>query len=621
MVIPHPQPSNSLPQPTNSVRNCGKCSKRVCHRYCKIYCDTCLKYFHYKCSIKINEFELLQKQSIGWTCQPCRHNIFPFNIVESNDDFLNLYIDDPLKDLLLQKKKKCHSCTKTIKKSSPANNCSNCKKYFHLKCSEVPKKGISIPKDWTCCKCSISVLPFSTLDNNTLLLTQQGLSDTSIDGLNNVPSFSIKSLLDKMPGQHFSTDEFISDSIISKYVTAGEYLNQRKSKNNFSIFHLNIASIQKHIDELRTLLFGLKHKFKIICISETRLQDEQPLINLEIEGYTFEHIPTKTQCGGVGIYISNEFDYEIIKEYSICYPNTSESIFVELKNQKSKNLTVGTIYRHHTPVTDFLDIFFTKFLQQITKSRKTCVLCGDFNVDLTQYGNNSIVGTFFDEISSYSFRPLILQPTRVTSRSFTLIDNIFTNNISCHTTGGNIVTSISDHYSQFCHLDLFHNSSNTHKIKFSRDWKNFNKQRFAYELSNLSWDDITADHVTTNTSTNRFYNSITELLDQMAPIKKLNKKERGLVERPWITFGILNSINSRDNLHKDFLKENDPNLKASKFEAYKLKRNLLTTLIRQSKKDYYSKFFLENQSNLKKTWEGIRNLININKKSNVSIEK
>lgn len=107
----------------------------------------------------------------------------------------------------------------------------------------------------------------------------------------------------------------------------------------------------------------------------------------------------------------------------------------------------------------------------------------------------------------------------------------------------------------------------------------------------------------------------------MAPIKRLTKKERGLIERPWITFGILNSIKSRDNLHNDFLKEKDPIIKASKFETYKLKRNLLITLTRQSKKDYYSKFFLENQSNLKKTWEGIRKLININKKINVSIEK
>ncbi len=459
------------------------------------------------------------------------------------------------------------------------------------------------------------------LDNNTFLLTQQGLSDTSIEDLSNVPSFSMKSLLDKMPGQRFSTDEFMSDSIMSKYLTAGEYLNFGKNNNHFSVFHLNIASLQKHIDELRSLLFGLKHKFKVICISETRLHEQQPLINLEIDGYKFEHVPTKTQCGGVAMYISNEFEYDIVKEFSTCHPNTCESIFVELKNKKRENIVVGTIYRHHTVISEFLDTFFRKFLQKITKSRKNCIFCGDFNVDLTQYGNKSMVDSFFDEISSFSFRPLILQPTRVTANSFTLIDNIFTNNISCNSTGGNIVSSISDHYSQFCHLDLFKSNSANKKTTYSRDWKKFNQQRFAYELSNFSWHEITSNDIDTNTSTARFYKMVTDLLDQMAPIKKLTKKEQGLLERPWITFGILNSIKSRDHALSEYLKEKNLSLKASKFKTYKTKRNLLTTLIRQSKKDYYCNYFLENQSNLKKTWDGIRNIIDLNKKSAVSIEK
>ena len=131
------------------------------------------------------------------------------------------------------------------------------------------------------------------------------------DDLNNTPSFSMKSLLDQLPGQTFSTDEFLSDTITSKYYTAGEFLNTRFSKNNFSIFHLNIASLQKHIDELRSFLFSVDHKFKILCITETRLHDSVPLVNVDIEGYTFLHTPTTSQCGGTGLYISNDIEYMI----------------------------------------------------------------------------------------------------------------------------------------------------------------------------------------------------------------------------------------------------------------------------------------------------------------------
>ena len=44
-------------------------------------------------------------------------------------------------------------------------------------------------------------------------------------------------------------------------------------------------------------------------------------------------------------------------------------------------------------------------------------------------------------------------------------------------------------------------------------------------------------------------------------------------------------------------------------------------MIRTSKKDYFAKYFEENNSNVKKTWEGIRNLINVSKKSSTKITK
>ena len=223
-------------------------------------------------------------------------------------------------------------------------------------------------------------------------------------------------------------------------------------------------------------------------------------------------------------------------------------------------------------------------------------------------------------ISSFSFRPLVLQPSRVTSKSFTLIDNIFTNDMSCFSSGGNITSSISDHFAQFCQLDIFEKIP-TSTTKFSRDWRNFNRERFAYEVQNINWDDVLSPDSNSNTSLNEFYSSILDLLDDMAPIKRLTKKENGLIERPWITLGISVSMKTRDDSYKDFLNENDNNLKTIKYSTYKQKRNMVTSLIRLSKNKYYSDFFIENQSNIKKTWEGIRGLLNVSKKSNNQINK
>ena len=82
-----------------------------------------------------------------------------------------------------------------------------------------------------------------------------------------------------------------------------------------------------------------------------------------------------------------------------------------------------------------------------------------------------------------------------------------------------------------------------------------------------------------------------------------------------ITNGILKSISDRDRTHRQFLKEKDNEKKSELHQSYKIKRNLIKTLIRQSKRDYYVHFFEENRSDTKNTWKGIRSIVNISKKT------
>ena len=79
------------------------------------------------------------------------------------------------------------------------------------------------------------------------------------DYVNSMPSFTSQSLLDQIPGQNFETDEFMSETITSKYFTPSEFIEQRLPSNKFSMLHINIASLGKHIDELRCLLDVLNH--------------------------------------------------------------------------------------------------------------------------------------------------------------------------------------------------------------------------------------------------------------------------------------------------------------------------------------------------------------------------
>ncbi len=107
----------------------------------------------------------------------------------------------------------------------------------------------------------------------------------------------------------------------------------------------------------------------------------------------------------------------------------------------------------------------------------------------------------------------------------------------------------------------------------------------------------------------------------MAPLKKLSKKDAALQNKPWITSGILTSMKKRDIFHKDFATEKDPTKKARLGAIFKSYQNLIVTLLRKSKKKYFTDYFEEHRQNMKKTWDGIRNLINVSKKSSTNINK
>ena len=105
--------------------------------------------------------------------------------------------------------------------------------------------------------------------------------------------------------------------------------------------------------------------------------------------------------------------------------------------------------------------------------------------------------------------------------------------------------------------------------KYARNWRIFNKNEFDSELKNINWDNATNPNIGTDHSFDNFYFKIEKLLDEMAPVKKLTKKEMGLKGAPWITYGLLKSMNERDSIYKKFCTEKDPNVKSA------LKRNIL----------------------------------------------
>ena len=141
----------------------------------------------------------------------------------------------------------------------------------------------------------------------------------------------------------------------------------------------------------------------------------------------------------------------------LCSSNSAlfDSVFVEIQNPHGKNFIIGTVYRPLSAnLHEFLESFH-QLLDRVTRDSKMCYIMGDFNLDLLNADLHSGTNEFINALFSHFLCPLISRPTRLTSYSATLIDNIFTNNISASGDNRLIINDLSDHLPIFtlCYTD------------------------------------------------------------------------------------------------------------------------------------------------------------------------
>ena len=144
-----------------------------------------------------------------------------------------------------------------------------------------------------------------------------------------------------------------------------------------------------------------------------------------------------------------------------------------------------------------------------------------------------------DSLASNSFIPLILQPTRLTTHSITLIDNIFSNFINPDIISGNLTATISDHLPQFKIIpNMFSNILGNKSNIYGRVWSKFDHQNFLLDYFSVDWEDLLKiDDLNVENSTKINVDKINMLLGIYAPLKRINKYKVEFKSKPWVTLG------------------------------------------------------------------------------------
>ena len=125
-------------------------------------------------------------------------------------------------------------------------------------------------------------------------------------------------------------------------------------------------------------------------------------------------------------------------------------------------------------------------IEMIHHENKYCVILGDFNLDLLKFESHPDTNDFLNTLISSYFQPQILQPTRITDHSATLIGNIFFNSLEYFTISGNLLYDLTDHFPNFLVVSKLPSLPENIKI-FRRDYSNFDEQALIDDIQSIDW--------------------------------------------------------------------------------------------------------------------------------------
>ena len=391
-----------------------------------------------------------------------------------------------------------------------------------------------------------------------------------------------------------------------------QLLSSNTTPSAFSIIHSNVRSFFANGSELCNLMNVCNHHFSLICLTETWLNSFN---------YDYAVIPNYNHIcrfrsdksgGGVSIYVDKRLDFVERNDLS-SMTSTLEAVFMEIDKSAVKadrNIVVGCIYRPpKSSITEFNDSL-RDILRQLSKEDKYIYLTGDFNINLLNSSNHTPTAEFLELLFSFSFFPTINKPTRITSTSATIIDNIFMNNLHSQSiTAGILASDVSDHCPVFCISPFSILTHETDKYITKRIFNECNKARFVEILNECDWSEC-LNQTQCQPAFSLFYNQYTTYFNQCFPPTKIKIGYRN--RKPWLTETLKKSITYKNKLYRKYIKSKSP---ADK-ETYHNYKRCLRTLLRQAERAHYDHQLTQCRNNLRKSWALIKEVIHKKKVTN-----
>lgn len=420
-----------------------------------------------------------------------------------------------------------------------------------------------------------------------------------------------------------------------KYYTPAQFSTNFSSvgKNQpikLSMIHFNARSLKANLPKIKDTIQSMEYKFHIIAISETWLKEnswdgsEVNCNDVVFSGYKLYCNSRKNKHGGgVAIYVC-ESVLNNCQSSDICLRNISyavddcfESIFIEIQISKHEKINVGCMYRApNTSISKFNDNL-SFILGNLTS--KIVYICGDYNIDLLHCEEQAESKYFIDQMFSSGLYPLITRPTRVTSTTASIIDNIFCSELCRNKMCGIVLSDATDHMPIFVLCDnstyAVINDDPTYKYNRTLDEDSLNK--FKHDLNYANWDTV-MNESNPDLAFSRFMQILNNTYNDACPVKTTTYSgETKKNDKPWLSRGLKNACIKKNNMYLAFLK-NRTELTEIRYKNYK---NKLTKLLRLEKKKYYRKKLDDCKTNIRATWKTLNSIIGKRKSDTTYLNK
>ena len=367
---------------------------------------------------------------------------------------------------------------------------------------------------------------------------------------------------------------------------------------------LNVRSLWPNIDEVR-IHFG---DFDILGICETWLNQSvtNDMINLYKHKVIRQDRNTGKRGGGLVVYVSDKLYNHtcIMSDYSSITEDI-EQLWILIDEPNVRKKIVGLLYRPPGGNAENCLSSLRSNLESIQLGLNCEIsVMGDLN---RNYKNrNTAPFRLLKEIErDFGLKQLITSPTRVTSKSSTLIDLLLTD---CNhvVESGVLDISISDHLPIY-YIKKKSRECNPKKSIKGRTYRNYVKEDYQHDIVNDErWRDFWNEPYDVNMLWETINSIIVDHANYYCPVVNMYVNENCPY---WFSKDLIEEIN-----HKNFLyKKAKSSGKDEDWLNFKYQKNLTKGMIFRAKDGYVNEQIDANLNDSKKLWRNVSALSGLGK--------